>query len=322
MQEEEEERYLQIIKDSNRKLVVLELLSNFFNHKDLVGILVRTKIIHTLFEKNRILDINKLELFHIQFTSSLIDLFQKIKKSKEQQYVLISDEIYINEEVLSKLKQEIGESKFAKQMQLHAQNMSKKIEELYQLFVSEKDVFFNWNDIMIFSQSIQAEYYREITIDQYEKLSQLNKSVYENPYAKFEKKLLGRLNILNFKIKFLCGLVCNNEIIEVYEFRDSNDKFVFVANEKSFYFLNEENTKDIDISKNGSAKEEIIIDLKNKNAELKRELSVVKTTLPENVLEVLKEYHEKISSVDFLEELQNVDEQTNILKTMLNININ
>ncbi|HEX8017922.1 MAG TPA: hypothetical protein VF465_22040 [Flavobacterium sp.] len=322
MQEEEEERYLQIIKDSNRKLVVLELLSNFFNHKDLVGILVRTKIIHTLFEKNRILDINKLELFHIQFTSSLIDLFQKIKKSKEQQYVLISDEIYINEEILSKLKQEIEESKFAKQMQLHAQNMSKKIEELYQLFVSEKDVFFNWNDIMIFSQSIQAEYYREITIDQYEKLSQLNKSVYENPYAKFEKKLLGRLNILNFKIKFLCGLVCNNEIIEVYEFRDSNDKFVFVANEKSFYFLNEENTKDIDISKNGSAKEEIIIDLKNKNAELKRELSVVKTTLPENVLEVLKEYHEKISSVDFLEELQNVDEQTNILKTMLNININ
>jgi hypothetical protein len=302
--------------------VVLELLSNFFNHKDLVGILVRTKIIHTLFEKNRILDINKLELFHIQFTSSLIDLFQKIKKSKEQQYVLISDEIYINEDILSKLKLEIGESKFARQMQLHAQNMSKKIEELYQLFVSEKDVFFNWNDIITFSQSIQAEYYREITIEQYEKLSQLNKSVYENQYARFEKKLLGRLNILNFKIKFSCGLVCNNEIIEVYEFRDSNDKFVFVANEKSFYFLNEEDTKDIDISKNGSAKEEIIIDLKNKNAELKRELSVVKTTLPENVLEVLKEYHEKISSVDFLEELQNVDEQTNILKTMLNININ
>lgn len=322
MREEEEERYLQIIKDSNRKLVVLELLSNFFNHKDLVGILVRTKIIHALFEKNRILDSNKLELFHIQFTSSLIDLFQKIKKSKEQQHVLISDEIYINEDILSKLKLEIVDSKFAKQMQLHAQNMSRKIEELYQLFVSEKDVFFNWNDIMTFSQSIQAEYYREITIEQYERLSQQNKSVYENTCAKFEKKLLGRLNILNFKIKFSCGLVCNNEIIEIYEFRDSNDKFVFVANEKSFYFLNEEDVKDIDVSRNGSAKEEIIRDLNNKNANLKRELSVIKTTLPENVLEVLKEYHEKISSVDFLEELQNVDEQTNILKTMLNININ
>ncbi|KLT68437.1 hypothetical protein [Flavobacterium sp. ABG] len=320
--QEEEESYLRIIKDSNRKLVILELLSNFFNHKDLVGVLVRTKIIHTLFQNNRILDINKLELFHIQFTNSLIDLFQKIKKSKEQQYLLITDEIYINDDIVSKLKLEIGETKFAKQMQLHAQNMSKKIEELYQLFVSDTDSFFNWNDIVAFSQNIQAEYYREITIEQYEKLSQFNKSVYENTHAKFEKKLLGRLNILNFKIKFLCGLVCNNETIEIYEFRDSNDKFVFVTNEKSFYFWNEEVTLGVDISKNGSAKESILRDLKTKNAELKKELSTIKTTLPETVLEVLKEYHEKISSVDFLDELQNVDEQTNILKTMLNININ
>ncbi|MCM0664588.1 hypothetical protein [Flavobacterium tyrosinilyticum] len=320
--QEEEERYLEIIKESNRKLVVLELLANFFNHKDLVGVLVRTKIIHKLFEQNRILDINKLELFHIQYTNSLIDLFQKLKKSKEQQYVLISDEIYINEDILAKLKSEIGETKLAKQLQLHAQNMSRKIEELYQLFVTEKDVFFNWNDLLTFSQSIQAEYYREITIDQYEKLSQFNKSVYENAHARFERKLLGRLNILGFKIKFCCGLVCNNEIIEVYEFRDSNDKFVFVANEKSFYFLNEEAVKGIDLSKNDSSKQVIIKGLKNKNADLKNELSTIKTTLPESVLEVLNEYLEKISSVDFLDELQNVDEQTNILKTMLNININ
>jgi hypothetical protein len=319
--QEEEEIYLQIIKDSNRKLVILELLSNFFNHKDLVGVFVRTKIIHTLFQNNRILDINKLELFHIQFTNSLIDLFQKIKKSKEQQYVLITDEIHINEDILSKLKSEIEDTKFAKRMQLHAQNMSKKIENLYQLFVTDKEGFFDWSDIILFSESIQAEFYREITIDQYEQLSQFNKSVYKNTHAKFEKKLLGRLNILNFKIKFSCGLVCNNEIIEVYEFRDSNDKFVFIANEKTFYFLNEAAVKGIDFSKNSSGKEDIVTDLRNKNEDLKQELSTIKTSLPESVLTVLKEYLEKISSVDFLDELQNVDEQTNILKTMLNINI-
>ena len=43
---DEEERYVQIIKDSNRKLVILELLCNFFNHKDLLGALIKTKIIH------------------------------------------------------------------------------------------------------------------------------------------------------------------------------------------------------------------------------------------------------------------------------------
>lgn len=319
--QEEEERYVQIIKDSNRKLVVLKLLSNFFNHKDLVGVLVRTKVIHSLFQKNETLDINKLELFHIQFTNSLIELFQKIKKSKEQQYNLISDEIYINNDIIAKLKFEIGEEKFLDQTKEHAQKMSKKIEQLYQIFASYNNSFFDWSDIMSFSDTIKSEFYREISIDQYEKLTTTSKKNYENKYAKFEKKLLGRLNILNFKIKFLCGLVCNNEIIEVYEFRDSNDKFIFVGNEKSFLFIEADSIKDIDLSKNNSAKGDIIAQLQEKNALLELELGSIKTSLPENVLAVLKDYLNKISSVDFLEDLQNVDEQTNILKTMLNINI-
>jgi hypothetical protein len=319
--QEEEERFIQIIKDSNRKLVILELLFNFFNHKDFVGVLIKTKIIHALFENNKTLDINKLELFHIQYTTSFIDLFQKLKKSKEQQYVLISDEIYINQDIISKLKMEIGDSKFPQLLRVHAQNMSKKIEDLYQMFVAEEGVFFSWNEIISFSDSIKTEYYREISIEQYEKLTTSKKSLYQNKYSKFEKKLLGRLNVLNFKIKFSCGLICNNEIIEVYEFRDSNDKFVFIANEKAFYFLASEMEKEINLLKNDSVKGEIITQLKNKNASLESELSTVKTSLPEKVNEVLKDYFNKISSMDFIEDLQNVDEQTNILKTMLNINI-
>ena len=77
--QEDEELFVQIIKDSNKKLMVLKLLCNFFNHRDLIGALIRTKIIHNLFEKNRALDINKLELFHIQYTVSLVELFQKLK---------------------------------------------------------------------------------------------------------------------------------------------------------------------------------------------------------------------------------------------------
>ena len=319
--QEEEERFAQIIKDSNRKLVILELLSNFFNHKDFVGVLVKTKIIHTLFQNNKALDINKLELFHIQFTSSLIDLFQKIKKSKEQQYLLITDEIYINNDIISKLKSEIGDEKFSEQIKAHAQMMAKKIEQLYEIFVTENNSFFDWNEIMTFSDKIKSEYYREISIEQYEKLTSATKSLYENKYVKFEKKLLGRLNILKFKIKFLCGLVCNNEIIEVYEFRDSNDRFIFTGNDKSFYFLADGMAKGVDLSKNNSVKGEIITQLLDKNNLLESELGTIKTSLPEGVQGVLKEYLDKISSVDFLEDLQNVDEQTNILKTMLNINI-
>ncbi|WP_202703741.1 hypothetical protein [Flavobacterium sp. UGB4466] len=319
--QEEEERFVQIIKDSNRKLVILELLSNFFSHKDFVGVLIKTRIIHTLFENNKALDINKLELFHVQFTSSFIELFQKLKKAKEQQYLLISDEIYINEDIITKLKSEIDESGFAEKAKTHARNMSRKIEELYNMFATENAGFFSWNEIISFSDHVKQEYFREITLEEYEKIDFLNKKLYENKHVKFEKKLLGRLNILKFKIKFLCGLVCNNEVIEVFEFRDSNDKFIFIANEKAFYLLDDVLAKEINIAKNDSVKGEIITQLREKNSALTFELSTIKTSFPENVDEVLKEYLDKISSVDFVEDLQNVDEQTNILRTMLNINI-
>ncbi|MCC9018645.1 hypothetical protein [Flavobacterium lipolyticum] len=319
--QEEEERFVQIIKDSNRKLVILELLSNFFSHKDFVGVLIKTRIIHTLFENNKALDINKLELFHVQFTSSFIELFQKLKKAKEQQYLLISDEIYINEDIITKLKSEIDESGFAEKAKTHARNMSRKIEELYNMFATENEGFFSWNEIISFSDHVKQEYFREIALEEYEKIDFLNKKLYENKHVKFEKKLLGRLNILKFKIKFLCGLVCNNEVIEVFEFRDSNDKFIFIANEKAFYLLDDVLAKEINIAKNDSVKGEIITQLREKNSALTFELSTIKTSFPENVDEVLKEYLDKISSVDFVEDLQNVDEQTNILRTMLNINI-
>ncbi len=319
---EEEHIFVQIIKDSNKRLLTLQIVSNFFNNKDLINVVIKTKIIHNLFQKNRSLDCNKLELFHLQFTDSVLELFQKLKKAKEQQYLLVSDEIHINDEIISKLKTEVGKSDFPEKSKLHAQEMSKKIGQLYQMFVTDKLELFSWNEIMSFSNSIHSKYYREINIDQYGQFMLVDRNVYKNKKAIFEKKLLGRLNILQFRIKFLCGLVCNHQVIEVYEFRDSNDKFIFVGNDKSFYFLEPENAKGIDLSKNSSTKNEVLFELNSKNTNLKTSLETVKTSLSETVKEVLKNYLDKISSTNFTDDLHNVDEQTNILKTMLNININ
>lgn len=55
--------------------------------------------------------------------------------------------------------------------------MSKKIEQLYQIFASDGNSFFDWHDIISFSDGIKSEYYREITIDQYEKLTAANKKL-------------------------------------------------------------------------------------------------------------------------------------------------
>ena len=318
----DEELFLQIIKDSEKKLMTLKLLANFFNHPALFNVIIKTTIIHSLFENNKSLDINKLELFHIQYTKSLIDLFQKLKKQKEQKYLLIVNEIAINDDFILKLNDEIDESKFHDQFKLHAQNMSENIALLYQMFEADKTTLFTWNNIINSANNYKNEYYTDLSVEQYEQLTNFTRNTYQNAFVKFEKRLLGRLHIFKFKIKFVCGFICNNEVIEVYQFRDLNERFIFVDKDKSFYYLHDEDLKELDLSKNHSKKYQVINQLKIKNTFLTDELRNIKTAIPADVQTVLNSYVSKISSVNFLDELQNVDEQTNILKAMLNININ
>lgn len=323
MHQEDDETFSQIIKDSKKKLQTLKILANFFNHPVLIAVLIRTKVIHNFFENNKNLDIHKLDLFHIQYTKSLVDLFQKLKKSKEQRFLLLSDEIYINDDFIKKLELEIDKVAFSDVAYSHAKNLSLKIEQLYKIFAFDDAASFNWNEINEFSSRRASEFYREVSKEKLEQIS-LHKDdpVYQNQLAKIERKLLGKLNIHKFRIKFACGIKHENEVAEVYEFVDSNDRFIFNVNEKSFYFLNEANIKGIDMSKNKSVKIQMIEGLQAKNLKLKEQQANLKTQLPKDVEEVLQSYAQKISDVEFLNDLQNVDEQTNILKAMLNININ
>ena len=323
MTQEQEEIYAQIIKESSKRLVVLKTLSNFFNHKDLFAVFVRTQVIHNLFESNKNLDVNKLDLFHVQYTSTLIDLFQKLKKAKEQQYLLLSDEIYINQDLVRKLEGEATGANFNAASRSHSKAMSEKIKQLYDMLAGGSLSEFSWGDTMSFSQTMRAEFFRQMEPAQFTQLTGADgRNSYENEFVTIERKLLGRLNIYNFRLKFSCGFVCNDEVAEVFDFVDSNDKFIFNNNSKSFYFLDEQMVNGIDLSKNTSNKTSIIIDLKLKSDSLREKQSTIKSYIAPDVEEVLASYLDRISGVDFLDELQNVDEQTNILRAMLNININ
>ncbi|WP_237421231.1 hypothetical protein [Flavobacterium sp. Sd200] len=302
---------------------MVKMLSNFFNHKDLFAVYVRTKVIHNLFEANKDLDVHKLELFHVQYTSSLTDLFQKLKKAKEQQYLLMEDEVHINTDLIDKLQKESEQRNFIGECRSHGRQMGVALKQLYTMLAENSQAMFSWNDITQFSVKFASEYYREIPEADFAELTAVtDKNVYQNNYVAIERKLLGRLNILNFRVKFVCGLSHNNQYAEVFDFIDSNDRFVFINGSKSFCFLNEEVAKGIDLSKNTSNKADIITGLQHKNDMLRDRQAALKTALPQDVEAVLATYLEKISGVDFLEELQNVDEQTNILRAMLNININ
>ncbi|WP_435525767.1 hypothetical protein [Chryseobacterium indoltheticum] len=72
-----------IMSQSKRRLTRLKLLANFFENVDIIAIYIKTDIIHNLFNENQTLDFNKLELFHLQYTDSLIELLTKIKKKRK-----------------------------------------------------------------------------------------------------------------------------------------------------------------------------------------------------------------------------------------------
>ena len=61
--------------------------------------------------------------------------------------------------------------------------------------------------------------------------------------------------------------------------------------------------------------------LKRKNVDLNNKAERTLKSIPSDVEIVLNNYCDKISSMEFLDDLQNIDEQTNVLRTMLNINI-
>jgi hypothetical protein len=72
-----DENRLNILKQSNTEISRLQLLSVFFEEEIIYKIFLRSQVIHQLFEHNEDLDIEKLSLFHLQFTSSVIELLKK-----------------------------------------------------------------------------------------------------------------------------------------------------------------------------------------------------------------------------------------------------
>ena len=313
-----------IIKDSEKRLNKLKVLTNFFDQSQVIAISVRTRVIHDMFANNKDLDINKLELFHLQFTDSLLDLLIKLKKNIEQKYLLINNEIQINNEVINSFVSEIKKDEFLDRVKTHNLIIQTFMESLYNDLAFDKKVskltnLVEKNDL---SNEMGTEFYRKIALQEYEQLNSISSnSMYEFFDFRIEKKLLGKLNIQKFKFKFLCGFQFNNQFIEIYEFIHCNEYFIFLKEKKEFLTLNLAEFKNIDFSKNNSNKKEILLQLKRKNVDLNNKAERTLKSIPSDVEIVLNNYCDKISSMEFLDDLQNIDEQTNVLRTMLNINI-
>ncbi|GAB0155829.1 hypothetical protein CHRYSEOSP005_10910 [Chryseobacterium sp. Alg-005] len=312
-----DEEAVSIMSQSKRRLTKLKLLSNFFENVDIISIYIKTDIIHKLFEENKTLDYNKLELFHLQYTDSLIELLNKIKKKKENDLLAVINEININTQYITAFEEKKADS-FEIDRKLYSGTFSQHLKNIYKDLTEDKFTV-NWNDVLYFHKKYAAEFYR-MEADE-EKLKSHSVPSYRYQDYSIERKLLGKLNIQNFKVRFVCGYRINRNEYELFRIFQSDEHFIFNIEEKKMYLIDDELSY-LDTSENESSQISIINQLRSKNEELEETIHEKKRTLPDDVDSVLKDYLRNLENVDIMSKIFDVNEETNILRAMLNLNIN
>ena len=307
-----------ILRDSGKMIARLQLLSTFFSDETVYSIFIRTQVIQRLFEHNPELDINKLELFHLQYTETVIELLRKIKKSNENTVEITLDEIACNEELIEKLNNTLRiAGNYTQEKQAHAAAINTALHKLYNNLsgYSAEPPFSR--EIQAFGEKNAKQFYAEISPLLFDELIAFDPAeVYKNGYGIIEKKLMGWQCKYEFKNSFFGGLKDNERQMEVFKLEKSDEYFVFYPARHLFLDVAFEKIKDIDFATPLSKEEKLVKELTQKNATYKNNLNSSKTNIPASVKALLQEYHAKIISLDFTND--EFDIQANILKTMLN----
>lgn len=306
-----------IMSQSKRRLTKLKLLANFFEHIDIISIYIKTDIIHNLFQENKALDYSKLELFHLQYTDSLIELLTKIKRQKENDMLTIINEIDVNTKYIESFEERRVDS-FQTDRKMYSGIFSQHLKTLYKDLT--EDIFTaDWNNVLYFHKKYGQEFYR--TGADEEQLKPKSFPAYQYKDYTIERKLLGRLNIQGFKVRFVCGYLIGTFEYELFKIFQSDDYFVFGVDDKKLYLFDGELEK-LDISENQSNQSSIINQLKTKNELLENSINERKRTIPSEVENVLKDYLKNLENIDIMSKIFAFDEETNILRAMLNLNLN
>jgi len=310
----------QILSESKKIIVKLQILSAFFEDDVIYKIYVRSQVIEKLFEANPELDINKLQLFHLQFTESVLELLRRIKKANEKSVSLIFDEIELNKQLITKISDAMRTEEsyeFGKQKQ--TQKINESLERLYRnLSDLSKDYPFGKN-MQQFSGRYAKDFFHEISEDLFYELTAYDpEEIYHNGYGIIEKKLLGLECRHQFNNIFYCGLKAGSLLLEIYRLVEEDVFFSYYASRNMFLSFPFKKIADIDPSQALSKRAKVVQELTEKNLKLEQQAVSTKTQIPADIKKLLTEYYEKVNSMDFMDFMDDFDVQANILKTMLN----
>ncbi|MFV0418318.1 MAG: hypothetical protein ACK5KT_06275 [Dysgonomonas sp.] len=309
----------EILEKSDEVIQQLSDLSSFFEEPMLIKIYLQSQVIHKLFEDNKDIDINKLELFHLQFTTTLIDLLNKIKTKNERVVGMYRHEIELNNDMIEKLRQKmIQDGGFDAEKQKQTQRMSKSLRDLYTAIYYKSDEYPFKEDINSFSINFYKDYFFESEQEIVDNLIIYDKEdVYRNPYAIIDKHLLLALGQSNFNVKFFAGVKVYPILLELYKIQTEDTYFLYWPVKNLFLKcdinLFPYQNWDAEMSK----KEQTVRNLHKKNSKLETNIKNTYKFLSEEIIELLDEDYKAITNIDFLASLEDIDTQANILRSML-----
>ncbi len=308
-----------ILNDSNRIISKLQLLSVFFGDEIIYKIYLRSQVIHQLFAGNPELDINKLELFHLQFTQTLVELLRKIKKNNEQNISVLLEEIRLNRELIEKIQGSIyTQDTFRLEQQRQASKVNNSLRKLYQVLSDDSSEYPFAKNINAFSARFSQDFYHPISPPLMDELVQYNAAeVYKNPYAVIQRKLLGTLCKYDFRSSFYMGLQAGELVAEIYRITDTERHYIYLPAKSLFLFCDITHLAGFKENTEISKKEHFVQELTDKNNQLQNKINLVKAQLSPEVKALLTENYKRLNDIDFLQSISDIDAQANILKMML-----
>lgn len=309
-----------ILHESTRALSKLHLLAAFFADEIVMKVYVRSQVIHQLFENNTELDINKLELFHLQFTATVTELLRKIKKSNERNVMLLFDEIQVNADMITRLEaSSYSENDYRLEKQRQALKVNNSLRKLYEVLSHDSSEYPFAKNINSFSARFASGFYPTVEAGVLAKLTEYEPNeVYTNAHAIIQRKLMGLLCKYDFKSEFYSGLKSGSLIVEVFRIVETDIYYIFYPSRNLFLLCDAAEIQAINNTIALDKPDTMVQELKNRNDQLQSSVAVTKTFLPNEIRNLLADHYKKISDINFLQNMANFDTQANVLKAMLN----
>jgi len=309
------------LKESSRLISKLHVLSVYFEDEVLLKIYLRIQLIHQIFQSHNELDVSKLDLFHLQYTHSLVDLLKKIKKGNEKKVSLLMLEMQLNKDVITSILQRTHTRKdYDLQKQRQVAKISTSLKKLYTALSEDASTYPFVKGIHSFSARFGKDFFLSCAPDEFSKLIKYSeKDVYIHGSCVIHRKLMGLLCKHSFAIEFIYGITSGDNFLEVYMIRQPKKYFVFLPSRNVFLLCDPSLLDGREFSNTALPENSVIDELNEMNTQLEGKMKFAKNLLPSEIKTLLAETYRKLSDISFLDNITNVDAQANILKSMLNI---